>query len=152
MKIAVGSMNPVKVEAARRASCMFWPDAEVIAVDVPSGISAMPRSDSESMEGALNRARGALAISGCDIAIGLEGHVKETGFGMLLAGVAVAVDREGRTGIGDNGGFLLPEKVAREVREGKELGPVMDMFTNVENSKQKSGASGYFTNGIVPRQ
>ncbi len=152
MKIALGSMNPVKIEAVKCAACLFWPEAEVVSVDVPSGISDMPRSDRESIEGARNRAKNALQKTGSDIGIGLEGHVKETDYGMLLTGVAVAVDRQGRMGMGDNGGFLLPDKIADEIRKGKELGPVMDRFSDVENSKQKLGASGFFTNGLVPRK
>jgi len=38
-----------------------------------------------------------------------------------------------------------------EIRKGRELGPVMDEFIGEENIKQKQGASGVLTNGLISR-
>ena len=59
MKIAVGSANPVKVEAVRTMAQRIWPEVELVAMDVPSGVSAMPMSDTEALTGARNRAQAA---------------------------------------------------------------------------------------------
>ena len=103
--ISVGSKNPVKVNAVANVVKRIWPDAEVIGVDVPSGISEQPRTDEEAISGAENRAIAAMkqanvdlsrgAESGkdtdlsmnvdlnksVDLSIGIEGHIKETSHG-----------------------------------------------------------------------
>ena len=56
MKIAVGSTNPVKVEAVRQTISRIWSEAEIIPIAVPSGVSEMPMSDEETRTGARNRA------------------------------------------------------------------------------------------------
>ena len=63
LTIAVGSKNPVKVEAARRAFAAAFADAtlELFPYDVSSGVNDQPWSDSETREGAINRAHAAAA-------------------------------------------------------------------------------------------
>ena len=51
-----------------------WKDAEITSLSVPSGVSAQPFSDEETMQGAINRAKRALE-EGAPIGIGLEGGV-----------------------------------------------------------------------------
>ena len=48
--------------------------------------------------------------------------------------------------------FALPEVIAKELRIGKELGPVMDVYTNTENIRHHQGAIGIFTNDLIDRQ
>jgi len=152
MKIAVGTKNPVKVRAVKRIAGRMWAHAEVLSVDVPSSVSEQPMSDEEAIEGARNRARLALEKTGADLGIGLEGCSVETRYGMFLTGWVVAVDKKGRTGIGCGGRMLLPDKVASEVRRGKELGPVMDALVGDHNTKQKEGAVGILTRGLIVRE
>ena len=61
--IAVGSKNPVKVEAVRRAFAAAHAEAtlELHPYDVPSGVNDQPWSDGETREGAINRAHAAAA-------------------------------------------------------------------------------------------
>lgn len=150
-KISVGSKNPVKIEAVENAVKKIWPDAKVAAVDVPSGVSEQPTSDDEAIEGATNRARLSLQKIDAQLGIGLEGSTVDTKYGMFLSGWVVAVDRNGEMGIGCGGRLLLPEKVASEIRCGKELGPVMDKFVGIHNTKQKLGTVGILTNNLIPR-
>jgi non-canonical (house-cleaning) NTP pyrophosphatase len=63
----------------------------------------------------------------------------------------VVVDREGRVGKGQTGRFMLPEAVARLVRDGMELGEADDRFFGRDNSKQKEGAIGILSDGRVTR-
>jgi non-canonical (house-cleaning) NTP pyrophosphatase len=70
---------------------------------------------------------------------------------MFVSGWVAAVDGEGREGIGSGGRALLPDSVAEEIRKGKELGPVMDTLLGDRNTKQKLGAVGSLTRGLVPR-
>jgi inosine/xanthosine triphosphatase len=152
MKIAVGTQNPVKVAAVMNVVKRVWPGSEIISVKVPSDVSEQPMSDEEAIEGARNRARLALEKTGADLGIGLEGCGVETEYGMFLTGWVVAVDKKGRMGIGCGGRMLLPSKVASEVRKGKELGPVMDAFVGDHNTKQKEGAVGILTRGLIVRE
>lgn len=50
MKVAVGSENPVKIQAVAEAFEKVWPKKkfEVIGTKVPSGVSDQPMSDEES--------------------------------------------------------------------------------------------------------
>lgn len=150
-KVAVGSRNPVKLAAVRNIVARLWPDAQVEAVDVPSGVAAQPRSDEEAIRGARHRAVAALAQTDADLGVGLEGSVVDTPHGMFLEGWAVVRDRAGREGIASGGRILLPERIARAVRVGGEVGPVSDAVTGERNIKQKQGTVGYLTGGLVTR-
>lgn len=150
-KISVGSKNPVKITAVENALKKIWPDAEVVAVKVEHGVSEQPTSNDEAIKGALNRAKLSLQKTDSDLGIGLEGCTVDTKYGMFLSGWVVAIDKNGEIGIGGGGGLLLPERIAFEVRKGKELGPVMDKFIGNHNTKQKQGAVGVLTNNLIPR-
>jgi len=147
----VGSKNPIKVAAVENAIKMIWHDATIVAVDVDSGISNQPMSNEEAIEGAINRAKLSLQQTNTDIGIGLEGCVHDTKYGMIVSGWVAAVDKNGKIGIGGGGGLLLPEKIASELRNGNELGPVMDKFIGSHNTKQKQGTVGILTNNLVSR-
>ena len=72
MKIIVGSTNPIKV-AAVAESLLLYPhlaSAEVLGVETPSGVSDQPKTLEETVQGAINRAKG--AFKDCDYAFGLE--------------------------------------------------------------------------------
>ena len=151
LTIAIGSTNPAKITAVRRVILAVWPDARLVPIEVDSGVSAMPLDDAEGQRGALERARRAREISGADMGIGLEGAVNESGHGMYVANWAAIIDASGHTSLA-NGGYLpLPECIAREVRAGKELGPLIDRYSGEANSKQHDGAAGYLTSGLVSR-
>ncbi|MCP4426151.1 MAG: inosine/xanthosine triphosphatase [Chloroflexi bacterium] len=151
MKIAVGSTNPVKVEAARLIVGRVWDDVEVVSVSVPSGISEMPMSDEETQRGAVNRAHMARKQAGADLGIGLEGGVHLEPFGLTLMGWAAIVDGNGRQSLAGAARLPLPEHIARRVLAGEELGDVMDDILNDRNIKQKGGAVGALTAGLIPR-
>lgn len=152
MKIAVGSNNPVKIEAARSVVARVWPEAEIIPVKVASGVPAMPMSDADCLAGARNRARAARAAAKASLGLGLEGGVNPEPAGLMLLGWVVAVDGQGREGLGGGARLPLPRPIARRVLAGAELGPVMDELLGQENVKQKGGAVGALTAGLVLRQ
>ncbi len=151
MLIAVGSKNPVKVEAARSMVARVWPEAQVVAVDAPSGISEMPMSDEETLTGAINRAKVARAQLNADLGIGLEGGVHPEPFGLTLMGWVAIVDDNGRQGLAGAARLPLPHRIAQRVLDGEELGDVMDDILNDRNVKQKGGAVGALTAGLTPR-
>ncbi|MFP3360884.1 DUF84 family protein, partial [Planococcus sp. SIMBA_143] len=46
----------------------------------------------------------------------------------------------------------LPNEISNEIRAGKELGPLMDEFTQRTGIRKKEGAIGVFTNGLLTRE
>lgn len=148
---AIGSTNPVKIEAVRWAVDRAWPGARLVALEVDSGVGEMPRSDAEGKRGALQRARAALARAHADYGLGLEGAVDEDDGLFYIVNWAAVVHRDGRQALGCGGRLLLPEPIAREIRLGAELGLVIDRYTGRERTKQAGGAAGFLTRGLVPR-
>jgi inosine/xanthosine triphosphatase len=152
MRIAIGSTNPVKCNAARAVLSALYLDAEFTCIDAPSGVSVQPWDDVEARTGAFNRARSALAHTGADLAIGLEGGVQETEFGLMTTAWCALVDAQGRVGMGGNCCTRLPDRVAECVRQGDELGTAMDKLVNGHNTKRQNGAIGILTNNLETRQ
>ncbi|MFH2085452.1 MAG: inosine/xanthosine triphosphatase [bacterium] len=166
MRIIVGSRNPVKIGAVEEAFNKYFSDCEVVGVEVVSGVSTQPMSERETMNGARQRAYGALESDlAADYGVGLEGGVTELnptspnwtgvhgGKGKMFECAWVAVlERGGSEGLGGGLYFELPKKVAEKIRAGGELGPVMDEMSGQDNVKQKQGAIGMFTKGKLDRK
>lgn len=152
MKIAVGSANPVKIEAVRDAAKKMFPEAEVVSAAVQSGVSAQPFSDDEAIEGAENRARAAMKEKGADFGVGLEGTVEHTKHGLFTSGWVVVLSRDGKKGIAQTGSLLLPDKITKQVTKDKELGTVMDELVGEKDVKKNLGAIGIFSKGIITRK
>jgi len=151
--IAVGSTNPIKIAAVKAATVLCWPEATYFSAESSSGVSEQPWGDMETRRGAVNRARDALRDAReATLGVGLEGGLSESEFGVMACAWCAVVDRTGRIGIGGSVNFLLPEVVARRVREGWELGPAMDALSGIPDSKKKMGAVGILTNGLLDRQ
>lgn len=149
---AVGSQNPVKVECVEESVRQFWSSARVSGVAAASGVSHQPTSDDEMLAGALNRARVAMrTLQGADYGVGIEGGILDTNAGMWAYAWVAAVDRTGTIGTGQTGRFLLPEGVARLIRQGLELGEADDRFFGRNNSKQNEGAIGILSDNRITR-
>lgn len=152
-RVVVGSANPVKIEAARRAFRRVFPEvpSRVEGVAVPSGVPDQPRGRAETREGALRRAAGAASHRPeADYWVGIEGGVLEEE-GRMFAFARVAVRSAGGTGESASGLFRLPDPVARRVRAGQELGAADDEVFGTEGSKRERGAVGLLTGGAVER-
>jgi inosine/xanthosine triphosphatase len=108
-------------------------------------------NDEECIRGARNRADTVRDWLDADYGVGLEGGVHPDPTGLLLVGWVVIVDNDGKEGIGGTARLPLPEGIAKQVLNGRELGPLMDELLGVENIKQKGGAVGALTAGLVPR-
>lgn len=152
MLIAIGSTNPVKCKAAQAVLRQLYPEASFKAIEVPSGVSAQPWGDTETRRGAVNRARAALDTLDANIAVGLEGGVQETEFGLFTCAWAAILREDGQIGIGGSSCTQLPDVVAHQLRSGDELGQAMDMITGDEGTKYKGGAIGVLTKGLQTRQ
>ena len=152
MKVAVGSTNPIKIAAVRSVMQRVWPEVQVEGVSVPSGVSEMPMSEAEMIAGAQNRAMAARERLSADLGVGLEGGLHEETFGWTLQGWVMVVDGNGRSGLGGGTRLPLPAGIMARVIAGEELGPIMDDLLGTENVKQKGGAIGALTAGLLMRQ
>lgn len=145
MHVAVGSGNPVKRDAVRRA----LPDATVERVAVESGVSEQPWGDDETVAGARNRAERALGDAH-DLGVGLEGGVAERTGDLYLIMWAAATDGD-RTELGAGPRLRLPDDVADRLHDGAELGPVMDDLLDTSGVAENQGAAGVLTDGMTDR-
>jgi len=151
-RIHVGSTNPVKVAATERATADVL-DAAVEGVAVDSGVPEQPRGRAETITGAENRARRALAAGDADYGVGVEGGVAEVdgapGAWLIMWAAVSDGDRIAR---GGGPSIRLPDDVARRVRDGGELGPVLDEQVGTSDVGEGVGAAGVLTGGAVDRE
>jgi inosine/xanthosine triphosphatase len=151
-RIAVGSTNPVKFCAVHAVLALLVPAAEIVAIQVPSGVPDQPRGDDETIRGARARARAAREALDADLGVGIEGGIVEDATGMRTCAWAAVVGRDGRVAVGGSLAMPLPPAVARAVREGAELGEAMDRVSGRRDTKRGAGAVGILTAGLVDRQ
>jgi inosine/xanthosine triphosphatase len=148
---AVGSTNPAKVEAVRRILGQLAPDCVLEAIDVSSGVGAMPLGEAQVRAGALARAQAALERTGTDVAFGLEGGAILDADDAWLTGHVVAVTSDGKLGEAAWGRMLLPRVAAERLRGGEELGDIIDELFARKESKRQAGAIGILTEGAMSR-
>ncbi|MFC2948687.1 DUF84 family protein [Virgibacillus sediminis] len=148
MKVIVGSKNLTKVGAVEKT----FPQDEVIAKDSPSLVAAQPISDEETRMGAVNRAMGCLENASVDLAIGLEGGVMEVDGRLYLCNWGALATREKKVHTASGARILLPKEISKQLKDGRELGDVMEQYTRRNGIRHKEGAIGVFTNELVSRQ
>lgn len=152
--VVVASQNPVKQEAVRRAFRRAFPQAvlRVEGVAVPSGVSAQPVGDAETRRGARQRAeRARQAVPQADFWVGLEGGVAWQGEDLFSFAWVAVLRNDGVWGEARTAAFALPPRVVAFLREGLELGEADDRVFGEHNSKQKMGAVGLLTDGLIDR-
>lgn len=152
MNIAIGTKNPVKIQAVKSAFEQAQLDADFTSYDVPSEVSAQPISDEETRLGAVNRARHAQLKDHAEVGIGLEGGVKWIEGTLYLCNWGALVTAEDTTFTAMGAGLPLPEEIAKGIEAGSELGPLMDHFTSRTGIRHAEGAIGVFTNNLITRQ
>ena len=152
LHVAVGSLNPIKVNAVRSALERASIPAEVHAISVPSGVPAMPLGYDEMARGARQRALAACAALGAHWGVGLEGGVEfDTDGAAWLYSVVAIVDGQ-RESLARGGQILVPPRFVAQLRAGAELGALMDGLLGTSNIKQNQGAIGYLTGGLITRE
>ncbi|NCO12174.1 MAG: DUF84 domain-containing protein [Candidatus Pacebacteria bacterium CG_4_10_14_3_um_filter_34_15] len=165
MHIFVGSHNPVKINSVINASSETWPEVKVEGFDVPSGIPEQPRGDAVTKKGAINRAK-AVFVEGLKkyevdhfkfaedevLGVGLEGGIFEDEDGQMWSTVwAVVVDKTGFMEFANGARFKVPEIVAKKIRNGEEMGPVISQIVGEVDVRKKQGMIGIATKGFVDR-
>ncbi|MGQ0536268.1 MAG: inosine/xanthosine triphosphatase [Methanobacteriota archaeon] len=152
VQVAVGSANPVKVEAVDAVLRRQFPEVVVRGVDVSSGVAAQPRG-AATTKGAVTRAKRAAAKIRADWGVGIEaGLVPDPSTGGLLdVQVAAIVDRAGRVTLGHGPGFLHPHEVLARVRKGETVGEAIGRLAGVKDIGRSEGAIGFLTRGTLDR-
>ena len=168
VKVAVGSLNPVKIRSAeqglRRALIPIYGDENSFEIQVkgfnaPSGVRDQPMDDKETKTGAKNRARAAWEMYSreCegetpDYAVGLEGGIVLEDDEMICSAyMAVCNSLDGVIGTARTCSFALPTAIKEKVQSGMELGDADDAVFGSTNSKQKGGTVGHLTRGAIDR-
>ncbi|VFQ43818.1 inosine/xanthosine triphosphatase [Desulfoluna butyratoxydans] len=156
VRVAVGSANPNKLDAVKRAFQSFngFNNLSFVSVASPSGVSDQPVGYEETLSGADNRAQGAYGGSG--YGVGLESGLvpvagTETGYMNLTACVIYDGQRFHR-GVGP--AFELPGEVCRMVVDGGcELDEAVHR-AGLSDSRRigyAEGIIGLLSNGAVTR-
>lgn len=156
VKVLVGSENPVKIAAVKEAFSKFFNNVEVVGMKVNSNVPDQP-VNMETFEGAKNRVLELMNINkeknlGAKFFVGIEGGIIEVYSRWFAFGGMCVGDEKGRISFGTSPHFELPKSVVAELLRGVELGLVMDKIQGDNNTKQKHGAIGYFTKGVVDRK
>lgn len=158
MKIYVGSVNPVKVEAVLAAAKPSWPTVEVSGFAVASDVVAQPMSDQDTKQGAINRAQQVLklakqqGINESFLGIGIEGGVfLDTHMQMWSTVWAVVIDLKTNFYFSNGARFLVPAVIAKKIIMGEEMGFTVAKLAKIRNLKQKQGMIGVITQGFVTR-
>ena len=150
LAVRVGTDNPVKVRAVRRAlESLSW-RAAISRIHVPTDVPEQPFG-AEAIHGAVARAQAALGAA--DFGVGIEaGLVWEPKVGDYFdVQYCAIVDRAGRVTVGHGPGFAYPPSVVRRVKEGNTVGEAMAALTGIRRIGSKQGAIGYLTDRRLDR-
>lgn len=147
--IAVGSLNPVKVEAVRTVMERIFGQVRIFASDVGSGVPEQPFGD-QTIQGAKNRAKA--AIGDHSLSVGIEAGVFEMHGTLYDYQYCAILDRDGRYTIGTGPGFRYPDKVVELVRGGMTVGEAMKNVYTGTNLGKSQGAIGILSRGLMDRK
>jgi inosine/xanthosine triphosphatase len=151
--IVVASQNPVKVEATRRGFEKMFPGTvfHLHTVAALSGVRQQPLSDTETLQGALNRTQHAAHLMPqANYWVGIEGGVEERQ-GTMEAFAWIVVYTPNLVGRSRTGTFHVPAGVATLLRQGCELGPAVEELYGRSQVKHTTGAVGVLTDGVIDR-
>ncbi|MEM8892941.1 MAG: inosine/xanthosine triphosphatase [Bacteroidota bacterium] len=151
-KVIIASRNPVKINCVKETFEVVFAGERYSyeGISVPSGVADQPMSDEETLQGALNRAKNARSAQDADYHVGIEGGISDDGV-IMTAFAWVVILSEKKIGKARTSTFELPQKIADLVRNGVELGHADDQVFQRENSKEKDGAVGILTSGLLHR-
>lgn len=152
MIVAVGSTNPTKTKPVKKIFAKHFKDVEVVGVKVDSEVGEQPMTDEQMYQGALVRARKALTqVKDASFGVGIEGGLHKRSYGWFEHSIVVVVNRKGQVGVGASGGLVLPEKVIKEIKKGKNLEEAVDAMFGTKKIGRGIGMFGLFTKGVVTR-
>lgn len=149
----VASINPVKINAARQGFGKMFPKKtwSIKGYQIASQVSRQPMTSRQTLKGAMNRVENAIkSYKDFNYYVGIEGGIKSINQDMYAFAWVVVADHQ-RISKSETNSFLLPNPVTELIKEGRELGDVMDILFSKKNVKQKQGAIGILTEGLIDR-
>lgn len=149
-RYALGTTNEAKKSAVRMAT-----GVEPVCIKVPSGVSAQPMSEVETIEGAINRAKAAYSgVPDARIGLGLEGGLtydERVTQQWYLISVCAAWNGS-KLSVGKGVAFPIPNQAVERIRkEGIELSAVIDEWSGATGTSHGGGAYGLLTEGRIHR-
>jgi len=152
MRVAIGSRNPVKLDASRLAFSLFFDAVEVVPVSAQSGVKPFPTSQDETIDGALNRMRSAAAaVQDAEFAVGIEAGIIPVHSRTFVQAYAVVL-HEGQVGLGASAALELPPNVLSLIDATSDASKgVVDAIFGRKNIFENEGAFGALTNGCLTR-
>jgi len=145
--IKVASANPAKIKAVASAFAEVFPDEtlDVQGIAVASGVANQPMNSDETLLGAMNRV--------AELA-SLEAHYRvaiEAGLDGDFTFAWMVIEHQGKIGKARSASLMLPPAALLQLKQGKELGDVMDLMFEQTNIKQKGGAIALLTQNKLSR-
>lgn len=152
MIIAVGSTNPSKIRAVKKAIKKSLGKVEIVSAEVESNVPAQPLSDPQTQLGAQNRAKNViLRFPQADLGIGLEGGVTEYNGGLWSTVWCCVCDKDGNMYCTNGARMRLPKSIALPIKDGEEMGPLMDKLAGKKHIRKGIGMIGVVTQKYVTR-
>ncbi len=146
--VYVGSTNIVKIRACREIIEPYG--YQVIGKESASLVSNQPKSDEETLTGAINRA---LNLKEGYLRIGLEAGVTYQAGILFLVNWGALVDENENVYVAGGTRIPLPKEIEKMIMEEKlELADAMERYYNQIDIKHRSGAIGFFTENLVERE
>lgn len=150
IRYALGTTNAAKKSAVQMAT-----GTEPICLSVPSGISAQPMSEAETITGAINRAKTVLTqIPDSEIGLGLEGGLMyDEPFTQQWYLISICAAWNGsQLHVGKGLSFPIPKQAAERIqKENIELSTVIDEWSGIANSNHQGGAYSLLTDDRIRR-
>lgn len=145
--IRVASGNPAKIKAVASAFSEIFPSEtlDVQGIAVASGVAAQPMSSEETLLGAMNRVA-ELANTAADYRVAIE-----AGLDADFTFAWMVIEHQGKIGKARSASLMLPPAALTQLKQGKELGDVMDTMFAQNNIKQKGGAIALLTQDKLSR-
>ena len=158
MIIAVGSTNPVKVNAVKKAFARYFGEIEVVSIRVRTTVSPQPITIEETIKGAVERGYNALKmVKNATYGVGIEAgfiRVPFTITGFFDLQLCAIVDEDNRVTLGASAAFEFPLEAVEKVLKGevKESEEVMEKIAGIKSIGDKIGAIGYLSKGFMLRE
>ncbi len=151
--VAVGTSNPMKVRAVRRAFKLFI-DAEVVPVKVETGVPDQPVGVRELVRGAALRAIKARKAAGAHYGVGVEAgplpFPSSTGY--IETQVAVIVGPGEKASVGLSPSFEVSPDIVKAMLARVELSKASGIVRGGRDIGEGIGFIGVKTRGHVTRQ
>ena len=163
IKICVGSLNPTKINAVKLGFGKYFKKIQVFQIKSDSKVPNQPIGMDLIVQGAINRAKGALSYLIREIkakkntfGVGIEAglvEVPHTLTGYMDFQFCAVIDENDCISLGSGIGFEYPQFAIREILsdKSKEIGEIMGKFVNNINLIKDIGAIGVLSKHAINR-